>query len=275
MRKILFSVLLAVLLIFTGFVIYRGTNVGKFTVWGVTQISEENNKIDQKNAELTNLVNETYPQTLSRLNASADTFQKTKKDYEDQAVLVKNNKYYKQTETYKMEFLWTRIGNYAKDNKVDLKLDIASGDTSELYNLNFTVTGKYANVAQFIYDIENDSRLGFKIEYFSMAAGGIVTTTTVQDGEVKDVSTTGAVTGIFTCKEIRIDVQTLDSTSSSSNFNLRTQQQNNTENITENTTQNTTQNTTTQNSPATDDTVNNTSENNTTQEEYASNYIDN
>ena len=67
MRKILFSVLLAAILIFTGFVIYRGTNVGKFTVWGVTQISEENDNIDQRNAELTNLVNETYPQTLSRL----------------------------------------------------------------------------------------------------------------------------------------------------------------------------------------------------------------
>ena len=211
MRKVLFIILIVLLVIFTGITIYKGTELGSLNIWGVTQIQEENEKIDQANAQLGTLVNSTYPQAVSKLNSSTETLQATKKEYEDQAVLVKNSKYYRETEKYKLEFLWTRIGNYAKDRKIDVEMSISTGSAAEFYNINVTARGSYVNVADFIYDIENDSRLGFKIEDFSMVSAG-TTTTTNADGET--ITTSGGVVGKFACKEIQIDLKSLDNTNS-------------------------------------------------------------
>ena len=40
------------------------------------------------------------------------------------------------------------------------------------YDLNFVATGDYVGITDFIYDIENDSSLGFKIEGFKMEPDG-------------------------------------------------------------------------------------------------------
>ena len=82
MRKILFILALIILLIFTGVVIYKGTNFGRFKVWGITQIIEKNDEIDSENAQLSNLVSVTYPSTLTKLSNSSEKLQQTKKEYE-------------------------------------------------------------------------------------------------------------------------------------------------------------------------------------------------
>ena len=193
MRKIIFAILAVVLLIFTGFVIYRGTNIGKFEIWGIKQINEENEQIDRVNAELGSLVDISYPGAVTKLNNSGEAMEETKREYEEQVTMLSNSKYYMQTEKYKLEFLWTKIGNYAKDNKVTPKMQVTNGSTNEIYNLTISAIGRYSNVASFIYAIENDSRLGFKIEDFKMVQA--------EDGYVQ---------GTFTCKEIRIDLKSID-----------------------------------------------------------------
>ena len=51
-------------------------------------------------------------------------------------------------------------------------MDITNGTGGEgTYNLNFTATGLYAGISEFITDIEDDSSLGFKIEEFAMQPG--------------------------------------------------------------------------------------------------------
>lgn len=203
MRKILFGAAIVVLLIFTGIVMYKGTD-GGLNVWGFTDISEQNQAIDTKNAQLTNLVNSTYPQTIATLNNTTEALQKTKKEYEDQAVLLADSKYFKQTEKYKHEFILVKIGNYADDNKVDLRTVVTNSSVAGLYDINFTIIGKYADVANYIYDIENDSSLGYKIEDFVMvSASG---THTDDNGKTY----TNEVKANFSCKEISIDLKWLD-----------------------------------------------------------------
>lgn len=206
MRKILFAILAIVLLIFTGYIIYAGTNIGKFEIWGIKQISAENDLIDGKNMELANLVDNGYPNALKQLNTAGEKMQEEKKKYEEEASLASNSKYYMQSEKYKLEFLWTKIGNYAKDNNVNPKMQVSNGSANGIYNLNITAIGKYKNVASFIYDIENDARLGFKIENFNM----------VQASSGEEGKETNLVQGSFICKEIRIDLKTLDGEDNSS-----------------------------------------------------------
>lgn len=191
MRKILFIILIALLAVGAGFIISDGLELGDFQVWGIKDIIAQDENIDNKNAELSNLVSVSYPNTLQNLESSSQTLASTKKDYEDKSILVSNNRYYMQTEKYEIEYLWTKLGNYAKDNSVEIKIDVVSSGTEKLYDLKFTIAGTYVDVTDFIYDIENDSKLGFKIEDFHMAANG------------------EGVQGSFTCKEISIKLESV------------------------------------------------------------------
>ena len=246
MRKILLALILVLLLIVTGLVIYKGISIGNFEIWGIKQIAEENETIERANEKLKTLVDSEFPNAVSKLNNSGEVMQEAKKNYEEQAVIVSNSKYFMQTEKYKLEFLWTRIGNYAKDHKVTPKMEVASGSTNGVYNLIITAVGKYSNVASFIYAIENDSRLGFKIEDFSM-----IQYTTEEASNL--------VQGKFTCKEIRIDIKSIDTdTNGSENKEQQNEKSNTQTNTNSNTTDaNTTNsNTTNSNTTATENTVN-------------------
>ena len=267
MRKILFILALIILLIFTGVVIYKGTNFGRFKVWGITQIIEKNDEIDSENAQLSNLVSVTYPSTLTKLSNSSEKLQQTKKEYEEQSVMLSDSNYYMQTEKYKLDFLWTRIGNHAKDNKVEIKIDVTNGTANGIYNLNFTVVGKYANTTSFIYAIEGDSRLGFKIENFSMKQSTKGTGVLNSDGQT--VYNYNNVECTFVCKEIKIDIKSLDGQDGKkdeTNTTNTTNAENTTNTVgnTTNTTNNNTNTTNTQNAGNTTNTTNTTGAANTT-----------
>ena len=153
--------------------------------------------------------------------------------------------------------MWTRIGNYAKDYHITLKMQVANGSTKGVYNLIITAVGKYHDVASFIYAIENDSRLGFKIEDFSM---------TQYISEEK----TNYVQGEFTCKEIRIDIKSIDTENnntedSKTNENNTKPNTNNTNNTTNTTNTNTTNTTNAENTTnVVDSYTNTTNQGNTT-----------
>ena len=129
MRKILFIILIILLLIGAGSIIANGFELGDFQVWGVKAIIAQNENIDQENEELSNLVSVTYPSSLAQLDTSSETLTSTKKEYEDKAILVSNSKYYMQTEKYEIEYLWTKLGNYAKDENVQIKIDVVNSST--------------------------------------------------------------------------------------------------------------------------------------------------
>lgn len=254
MRKILLIVLIVLLLVGAGFTIANGFELGNFQIWGVKGITAQNENIDNKNEELSSLISVTYPATLAELKTSSETLTSTKQEYENKAILVSNSKYYMQTEKYEIEFLWTRLGNYAKDNNVQIKIDVVNSSTSGLYDLNFTIAGKYSDVTDFIYDIENDSKLGFKIEDFHMSANG------------------EGVQGTFSCKEITINIEKVENNANNSDNtenmdneqDTQTQEGTNTDNV--NTPTTSTQNTTSTTNATTENTTeaNTVTENQTT-----------
>lgn len=209
MRKILFILIIVLLLTGCGIVMYKGITGEYIDIWGFVQIQEEDNIINSRNDELSTIVSVKFPSTMKKLNTTVETLQNTKEEYENQAILLADSKYYRQTENYKLEFLWTKIGNYAKDNEVEIKIDVTNSQIKGLYDLNFSAVGRYSDVTQFIYDIENDSRLGFKIEDFNMISEPITSEVVMDNGE-KMTNVISAVRGTFACKEIRIDIKSID-----------------------------------------------------------------
>ena len=234
MRKVLISIVVCLLLIGSITLIVNG--VSGTNLKGFLGLKEENELVDKKNQELSNVISVTYQNTESNLESSESKLTKSKAEYENQAALANLNEssYASQLEKYEIDFLWTKLGNYAKEENVVIKIDVTTNQTaSTLYDLNFSVTGGYVNITDFIYDIENDSRLGFKIDDFKMEMSA------------------GVLLATFSCKEISLNVGKIEDTAvdqkSSDNTTTQTtsKEEKNTTNKGTNTTDNKNKDTTT------------------------------
>ena len=117
-----------------------------------------------------------------------------------------------------MEFLWEKVGSYATKEGVTLKMDVTSTGLNNKYTLNFTTSGSYVGVISYIYSLENDSELAFRIENFKMVSGGSST----------QASSSGTVTGTFSVNNVSIETETISSSDNGSSSSS-TQRANNSE----------------------------------------------
>ena len=92
---------------------------------------------------------------------------------------IKESNMYNSMDLYDVDFLWTTIGIYATEKGVTLQFDVSKSSTATaisseyvMCDLNFTVTGEYIAITDFIYNIENDDKLNFEISDFAMEKGG-------------------------------------------------------------------------------------------------------
>ena len=122
MRKILFIILLALMILIFGFTVAKGIDVANITVLSYPQIKERNEDVRVLNDKLTSKVETDYPKAISDLEESERQLKATKEEYESLIALSSSESGYTAAiEKYEIEYLWTRIGNHAKDNDVDMK----------------------------------------------------------------------------------------------------------------------------------------------------------
>ncbi len=227
MKKLLISILIALLLILSIFIAINGLDVGKIEVLGIRGINQKNSELDQKIQQATQLSTIDYQKAVDEVEENSKKLTEEKKNYEDMALLNTDSEGQAtaQIQKYEVEALWVKLGNHATSEGATMKMDIVKGSsTSEnMYDLNFTVNGSYISIIDFISDIENDSTLGFKIENFHMSGSG------------------DSLQATFVCKEISIiDVNESQVDTGTNN--------NNTTNSTTNSTNNTNSTNTTSNS---------------------------
>lgn len=246
MKKLLILILITLLLILTMFIGIKGVTIGKIEILGIQGIQAKNSELDSKIQDAAKLVEKTYAQTISEVNSNAKKLKEEKQNYQDMTAISLDGETQavNQIEKYEIETLWVKLGNHATSEGVVMKMDVTSGSSGAQgsYNLNFTVTGGYVQIEDFISSIENDSTLGFKIEEFKMAPSGndLQATFVCKDIPIKQVSSTTTVTQNTT-------------TDGNNTANTNTAGNNTTDNNTANavnntnTTNNTTNNTTTSN----------------------------
>lgn len=251
MKKILISLLILLLFILNFIGITKGIQLFGLDILSIEQIKEKNANLDTKIGQATTLASTDYPKVLSEMEVNLKKLEEEKKNYEDMVTISTDDQVQlaNQYQKYEVEYLWTIIGNHATKEGVVIKIDIVAASGENNYNLNFTVTGSYIGITEFISDIENDSALGFKIENFLMKPGA----------STQDLQAT------FICKDIVIkDINKSTATSNRNVTNNSTQNQET--NTAEGTAQNTTDNSNDVNTDTTGNTTNNTSAtgNNTT-----------
>ena len=195
MKKLLLGVIIILLLALTGITVVKGFNIGNLSILGLQDIQKNNEDLDQKVKQATKLASTDYQFKLDSLNDEVKALESEKAKYEDMVNVSTEGEVQaaSQIHDYKIDFLWIKIENHAKSEGVVMKMELTRGASGaqDVYNLNFTATGSYIGIADFISAIEDDSELGFKIEEFKMTAQS--TESTSQSGSDKNNNTEGEI----------------------------------------------------------------------------------
>lgn len=208
MRKLLLGLISIMLLALSIYIAIYGISIGGIQINGIPSIQEENLKLENKIQEATKLKNTDYPQNTALLESAYKKLMTEKENYEQILALGvdENGQPLNKIQEYEIEKIWITMGNYAKKQGVDLKLDVTSNNTiSKTYDLKFTATGGYIQIVDFLYDIERDSTLVFKLENFKMVAG----------------SSTDELVATFVCKDVKLNITDNSSGSSTTDANAK------------------------------------------------------
>lgn len=228
MKDILITVISVLLTILIIICMARGITIGTFKISSIPDIKAGSLKLDSEIEELNNLKNVTYKKKLDELQNATKRLTTAKQAYLDLASISTDSEIQQanQEQTYAMEFLWNKVGSYATKEGLALTWNVASSNVKNKYTLSFTVSGGYIAIINYVYALENDAELAFKIENFKMISGGTVASSgsNSSTGDVR-------VTATFTVSNIGIKEETITATSNSTGRNnMNLQSNNNTDN---------------------------------------------
>ena len=246
MRKILIVVLIVILITCAGFTLFKGFKIGNIEISSIMGLADKSKQLDTSISELKQMREVSFSESIDNLEKSTKELADQKQQYASLVGTTPDTEIMSaiQSERYEVEYLWVKLGNHATKNGITLKMDITNGGATEnkLYNLKFTATGNYANVTEFIYEVENDSTLGFKIENFSLLPSGTTAKTdNNNNNETANTNTTSDVQNLlatFLVKNVYIDLDkvtnittTDENTNTDNSAAENTIQENNEENV--------------------------------------------
>ena len=165
------------------YTISEGFNIGSdFSVSSYNDVSSASSGVDTLIGELVNVNDVQFARSKESLETAIKKYKDTKEEYEELVETLNNDgndQDISLVDTYDIDFLWTTIGNYGTEEGISLKFDVIKSPSSFLdtqsytmCDLKFTVSGNYIPITDFIYDLEDDSKLEFEISEFSLVKGG-------------------------------------------------------------------------------------------------------
>ena len=218
MKKILLTILIILLAILAYFAIANGIKIGDFQIFSVAQIQEKNEHLDKNIETLNGLITKSFPQKMQEIKQATENLQTAKKTYLDKTTSYTDEQILAATqeEQYDIEFLWTTVGGHATEKGVNIRMEIVNGDTAGISDLNFTVQGSYIAITDFIYAVEEDVNLNFRVKNFKMVPNaGDILQATFKVKNVKIIGNTSTAT-------VNQTTTTQTSTSNTNNTNTNT-----------------------------------------------------
>ncbi len=170
MKKTLILIIGAIILILTILAGTRGINIGKASVYSIKQIKESSLYLDTKVEEANTETSQNYAQAINLTDESIKKLKTAKEEYETKvAPLTGNNGIgITQIEKYKIEYIWNKLGSYAKDEGIKIILDFEETSIKDTYNIKFSLSGTYVGITNFLYHIEDDDELNYKVVNFKI-----------------------------------------------------------------------------------------------------------
>ena len=172
MRKILLIVAIVLVAAFGYASLVKGVQIGKIEISSIMQIDENSKDLESKIQEANSLIDVEYPKKRQELEQASKQMQAAEDKYLNETNLSTDEELQTalQIENFDIERLWAKVGIHANNEGVNLKLvlNASSSGSSETKDLAFTVDGTYIGITNFIYAIEDDEELNFRIYNFKM-----------------------------------------------------------------------------------------------------------
>lgn len=205
MKKLLMSIIGIILLIALVISVVKGMHIGNFRILSINQVKEKSQELDNKIAETNTEINQNYANAVNQMNTAVKRLKTVKNEYQSKIEYLSENPELgiTQIEKYKIEYLWGIIGNYAKDDGLKVDLNIEETSIQDTYNINFTLNGSYIGITNFLYHIENDDELNYKVTGFNLEP--TTTTTTTKSGTETTTPDTTTLKATFKVENIIIN----------------------------------------------------------------------
>ena len=229
MRKILLIIVI-VLLIILGFTsVINGVQIGDFKIYSIQEIGQQSEELDNQIHELNTSIDDYYPDKRQELTETSKKMQSIKEEYLNEINASTNEELGTalQIKNYEIESLWARVGNHAIDQGVNMTLEVKPGSSSDTRNLEFTVKGTYLGQINFLYAIEDDEELNFRIYNYKLTPnnGNVLKATFL----IKDVRITKSMNeslnseiGANDAKETSVNTNNKNNTNTTNNTNTNT-----------------------------------------------------
>ena len=211
MKKILILILIILLGVIAYMIVYKNIEIGNWKSTNLEELKALKMNLDDKIKQARELNETEYTNKIDELNKSTKQLKRTKETYETKMKYLDEDLELGliKVKEYKIEYLWAIIQNYARDEGIQIKLDLIENGANDLYNINITAKGNYKYITNFIEKVERDDTLDFKIEDFKLTP--ITTTTSTGNSNNGQNSTTQKVTAdttnlqaTFTIKNVKI-----------------------------------------------------------------------
>ena len=195
MKKILITIIGVILLILLIVCAVKGINIGKISVLSITGLRDKSFSLDKKIEEANEEINQNYAKTLKSVKDAETRLETAKEEYESKVAQLSQNSELgvTQIEKYKIEYLWGIIGNYAKKENLKVDMNIEETSIKDTYNINFSLYGSYVGITNFLYSIENDDELNYKINDFKVEPSASETQRTNSDNNSSKTTETNNV----------------------------------------------------------------------------------
>lgn len=213
MRKILMILIIVLLSVLCYFALASGIEIGNLKISSIEQIEAQSENLNAKIEEINTLIDVRYPEKVSQLKTASNNMQSAKSEYLKYTNLSTDEQILDamQQKSYAIEFLWTKLGSHARNEGINLTFEIASSSTgaNNANDIKFTVNGSYIAIINFVYAIENDAELNFRIENFKLLP---------YENEI--------LQGTFTVRNISVEGNSLTQSATSTNSNSANVQNN-------------------------------------------------
>ena len=181
MRKYILIIILIISAIICINLISFGFRIGNFKINSYSEIEKNSLEKDKLLDDLNKKNYNEFKKKVNDLKLATESYKTTKVQYDAlvESGEISESAIYDSMDIYNIDFLWTTIGNYATEKGVTLQFDVTKSNSATsisseciMCDLNFTITGDYISITDFVYSLEDDDKLNFEIRDFLIEKGG-------------------------------------------------------------------------------------------------------
>jgi len=164
------TLVLILLIVGTTWVTIETIEIGSLSFLSIDAMQDKNLELETETLQLSTLQT-VFNTAKTNLENAQQSYKAARDDYNN--ISQEDIEYIKEAtkeDHYYVEWLWIVLGEYALDNNLTLNvIDPRKGsEESNLGTVQIQLQGRYQDVANFVFEVENDAELKFKLDNMSM-----------------------------------------------------------------------------------------------------------